>query len=236
MFESAWEEESDQPYLSALSRALVQSQPKKVQRDRETLIKVKSKSETKVKRPKSEKILKKVAQKLDNGIDKYVNSPSATRKLLSDDDDSPLKENREKKKLVKRLKSTAAVVNEKRKKLGKSLSASSLKESGHLLKLGSKFSCQDAFLRFVGLPGKDRKGDQAEASEENFDPESLVDSDVDEKEVQEEASISPPRKKRKDGGLDVNKLKDIFAKEDQKNIFASNRKVAMNKNLAEQAR
>lgn len=246
MFESEWDEDRDQPQLSALSRALVQSQPKKAKR--ETLGKVNS--ETKQKKSKSEKKLKNVAQRLalsvDNGIDKYVNSPSATKKLLSDDDgdgesdESPMKENRKKSKkskLVKRLKSSAAVVNETRKKVGRSLSDSSLKETGHLLKLGAKFSSQDAFLRFIGLPSKVKKKGKLEISSENVgDTESLVDEVIEDEEDNEEAPTAPPRKKRKEGGLDIDKLKDILAKEDQKEAASKNAKNGIHKTLAEEAR
>ena len=43
------------------------------------------------------------------------------------------------------------------KKIGRSLSDSSIRDPGYLLKLGEKFSSETAFLRFIGLPGK-KKG------------------------------------------------------------------------------
>ena len=172
MFESEeWDDDGvDQPHLSALSRALVMSNKSKQKQkqkqkpmtgsDPSTSRKVKDKKKSK----KAKSLVNRIVRSVDEEIDKHVNSPSASQKLLSQDNDdvdlndSDLttqgienKKKNKKSKLVKRLKSTAAVVVDTKKKIERSLSDTSLKEPGHLLKMGIKFSPQDAFPRCVKL-------------------------------------------------------------------------------------
>ena len=256
MFEAGdWADEDAEPHLSALSLALVQSQTKASK-----TAKQKAKSDSKKEKKNGEKsekgksakkpsLAKRLAVSVDNELDRMVNSPSATKRLLcdnseeEDDEDGVQSKNQKKKNKVKvsdKIKSTAAVVTEVGKKIGRSLSDSSIRESGYLLKLGEKFSSQDAFLRFVGLPGKKNKGlkrQRVESEpEQTPDPKAEETSQVKSKEEKSEGEkenvlpLPPPRKKRKGDGLDVNKLRDMLAQEDQQS--AKN----IHKSLADEAR
>merc|ERR1712098_609134 len=151
-----------------------------------------------------------------------------------------------KKQVVEKLKSTASVVTEAGKKIGRSLSDSSIKDPGYLLKLGEKFSSEGAFLRFVGLPGKIKKSKKRQRNESEADddstnigaeknniPSDVVDVSENEKENKAESPTAPPRKKRK--GLDKDKLKDILAKDDNKKA-ETNKVNSIHKTLAEEAR
>ena len=256
MFEAGdWADEDAEPHLSALSLALVQSQTKaskpakqKAKSDSKKEKKNREKSE-KGKSAKKPSLAKRLAVSVDNELDRMVNSPSATKRLLcdnseeEDDEDGVQSKNQKKKNKLKvsdKIKSTAAVVTEVGKKIGRSLSDSSIRESGYLLKLGEKFSSQDAFLRFVGLPGKKNKGlkrQRVESEQEQTpDPKAEETSQVKSKEEKSEGEkenvlpLPPPRKKRKGDGLDVNKLRDMLAQEDQQS--AKN----IHKSLADEAR
>ena len=259
MFEAGdWADEDAEPHLSALSLALVQSQTvaskpakQKAKSDSKKEKKNREKSE-KGKSAKKPSLAKRLAVSVDNELDRMVNSPSATKRLLcdnseeEDDEDGVQSKNHKKKNKLKvsdKIKSTAAVVTEVGKKIGRSLSDSSIRESGYLLKLGEKFSSQDAFLRFVGLPGKKNKGlkrQRVESEpEQTPDPKSEETSVDKSEDIQEEKSegekenvlpLPPPRKKRKGDGLDVNKLRDMLAQEDQQS--AKN----IHKSLADEAR
>ena len=255
MFEAGdWADEDAEPHLSALSLALVQSQTaskpakQKAKSDSKKEKKNREKSE-KGKSVKKPSLAKRLAVSVDNELDRMVNSPSATKRLLCDnseeeeDEDGVQSKNHKKKNKLKvsdKIKSTAAVVTEVGKKIGRSLSDSSIRESGYLLKLGEKFSSQDAFLRFVGLPGKKNKGlkrQRVESEpEQTPDPKAEETSQVKSKEEKSEGEkenvlpLPPPRKKRKGDGLDVNKLRDMLAQEDQQS--AKN----IHKSLADEAR
>ena len=256
MFEAGdWADEDAEPHLSALSLALVQSQTvaskpakQKAKSDSKKEKKNREKSE-KGKSAKKPSLAKRLAVSVDNELDRMVNSPSATKRLLcdnseeEDDEDGVQSKNHKKKNKLKvsdKIKSTAAVVTEVGKKIGRSLSDSSIRESGYLLKLGEKFSSQDAFLRFVGLPGKKNKGlkrQRVESEpEQTPDPKAEETSQVKSKEEKSEGEkenvlpLPPPRKKRKGDGLDVNKLRDMLAQEDQQS--AKN----IHKSLADEAR
>ena len=256
MFEAGdWADEDAEPHLSALSLALVQSQTvaskpakQKAKSDSKKEKKNGEKSE-KGKSAKKPSLAKRLAVSVDNELDRMVNSPSATKRLLcdnseeEDDEDGVQSKNQKKKNKLKvsgKIKSTAAVVTEVGKKIGRSLSDSSIRESGYLLKLGEKFSSQDAFLRFVGLPGKKNKGlkrQRVESEpEQTPDPKAEETSQVKSKEEKSEGEkenvlpLPPPRKKRKGDGLDVNKLRDMLAQEDQQS--AKN----IHKSLADEAR
>jgi len=121
-----------------------------------------------------------------------------------------------KSKLVKRLKSTAAVVVDTKKKIERSLSDTSLKEPGHLLKMGIKFSSQDAFQRCIGLPGKVKKKKSAGAEVEKATTLENHENDVSlEKNNEVFEPVAPPRKKRKENGLSINKLREMLDTEDR---------------------
>ena len=255
MFEAGdWADEGAQPHLSALSLALLQSQTetaKSAKHKAKSDSKKDKKNREKSKSAKKPSLAKRLAVSVDNELDRMVNSPSATKRLLDDDSEEEDVEdgarNKELKKKSKRkvsdkIKTTAAVVGEVGKKIGRSLSDSSIRESGYLLKLGEKFSSQEAFMRFVGLPGKKNKGlkRQRVESEPEQTPEPTTEATTpDKSEIVQDKSegekenvlpIPPPRKKRKGDGLDVNKLRDLLAHEDQQS--AKN----IHKSLADEAR
>merc|ERR1712198_266381 len=180
----------------------------------------------------------------------------ATQKLLDSGDDNDEDEScdnklKKKKKVVEKLKSTASVVTEAGKKIGRSLSDSSIKDPVYLLKLGEKFSSEGAFLRFVGLPGKIKKAKKrqrvesdneddsknVEAEKSNVSKDSVGDTSENEKENKAESPTAPPRKKRK--GLDKDKLRDILEKDeniDKGRAPETNKVNSIHKTLAEEAR
>ena len=242
MFEAGdWADEDAQPHISALSLALVQSQPKRTKAKSDS--KKEKKNREKNKTSNKPSLAKRLAVSVDNELDRLVNSPSATKRLLDEnseeeDDDDGVKskslKNKKKDSVSNKIKSTAAAVTEVGRKIGRSLSDSSIKEPGYLLKLGEKFTSQEAFMRFVGLPGKKSKGLKRQRVESELeqtpDPTYEDDSPEDLKQEKTEGGkenilpIPPPRKKRKGDGLDVNKLRDMLAQEDQqttKNIHKS---------------
>merc|ERR1719154_487398 len=113
-----------------------------------------------------------------------------------------------------------------------------MKETGHLLKLGEKFSSQEAFLKFIGLPGMTKKKNLNGGSSavDNNDAEDASDSDDKENEVFE-AVVSPPSKKQKtNNSLDIDKLKEMLNEND--NAAATAKKTGNNihKTLANEAR
>ena len=257
MFEAGdWADEGAQPHLSALSLALLQSQTetaKPAKHKAKSESKKDKKNREKSKSAKKPSLAKRLAVSVDHELDRMVNSPSATKRLLDDNSEEEDIEDGARSKDIKKknkgkvsdkIKSTAAVVGEVGKKIGRSLSDSSIRESGYLLKLGEKFSSQEAFMRFVGLPGKKNKGlkRQRVESEPEQTPEpttedtslhkaeNVQDKDKSEGEKENVLPIPPPRKKRKGDGLDVNKLRDLLAHEDQQS--AKN----IHKSLADEAR
>ena len=290
MFEAgAWDDGdlAQQPQLSALSWAMAQSQPSKPAQGEEDTVTVKSgkkkkskkakqsmepdsndvnKSSEKQKRtkpPKISTITKRMALSVENGLDKLINSPSATKKLLDDDDEEDsgdendgIKGPKEKKgqkkknKIAGKIKSTAVLMSDAGKKIGRSLSDSSLREPGYLIKMGEKFSSQEAFLRFMGLPGKSKKGKKRQRIEtevDNVNDSKVSIKDDDEKEnsgygeSNSDVPVPPPRKKRKGEGLDVDKIRDLLSKDNQSSVpvTATSPTAAIksiHKTLADQAR
>lgn len=242
MFEAGdWADEAAQPHLSALSLALVQSQPEKTKAKSDSKKEKKHREKSKVSNKPS--LAKRLAVSLDNELDRLVNSPSATKRLLDEDseeeDDKDVVKsknikNNKKERVSSKIKSTAAAVTEVGKKIGRSLSDSSIREPGYLLKLGEKFSSQEAFMRFVGLPGKKSKGLKRQRVESELEQTTEpTNEDASQDDLKKENSegekenvlpLPPPRKKRKGDCLDVNKLRDMLAVEDKqtsKNIHKS---------------
>ena len=269
MFEAGdWDEAgTDQPQLSALSWALAQSQPKQeksVEKSSSKKKKKKARKESKEseveKPPKTQNIAKRLAKSVEKELDKAVNSPTATRNLLDDGDDSDdddddesavRKSKKKKRKLAEKMKTTTEIITDVGKKIGRSLSDSSLKDPGYLLKIGEKFSSQDAFLRFIGLPGKTKKGikrqrpnseiDDADETDsiKNKDPEDKQNEGfTSENEKENDAPDPPPRKKRKGNGLDLAKVREILSKEETESTASSKSSSAntIHKTLAEEAR
>ena len=290
MFEAgAWDDGdlAQQPQLSALSWAMAQSQPSKPAQGEEDTVTVKSGKKKKSKKakqsmeldsndvnnssekqkrtkpPKISTITKRMALSVENGLDKLINSPSATKKLLDDDDDDDsgdendgIKGPKEKKgqkkknKIAGKIKSTAVLMSDAGKKIGRSLSDSSLREPGYLIKMGEKFSSQEAFLRFMGLPGKSKKGKKRQRIETEVD--NVNDSEVNIKDDDEKENsgngesngdvpVPPPRKKRKGEGLDVDKIRDLLSKDNQSSVPATATSPtaaikSIHKTLADQAR
>jgi len=266
MFETeTWDDNGDQPHVSALTWAVSKSQSEQKQKkqkkkkskekqklsEEQTLVD-NSMGEEKGHMKKSKKLktkARRLALSVENELDRMMNSPQATKKLLdSDEEDEEIcdKKLNKKKQVVEKLKSTASVVTEAGKKIGRSLSDSSIKDPGYLLKLGEKFSSEGAFLRFVGLPGKIKKSKKRQRNESEADddstnigaeknniPSDVVDGSENEKENKAESPTAPPRKKRK--GLDKDKLKDILAKDDNKKA-ETNKVNSIHKTLAEEAR
>jgi len=174
-------------------------------------------------------------------LDKYTNSPSATKSLLEKED----KERSKKKsgQLAEKLVETVRKVGEASKEIGRSLSSSTVTENerkkGHLLTLGEKFSSQDAFLRFIALPGKGKRGNKRRR-EDDIEVEQVTecnDSSSDKIEQEEVAPVPPPRKKRKEGGVDISKLREVLAKgsSDPVDIKLQSEK-QLKKTLAEEAK
>lgn len=263
MFEAGdWDEAEDQPQLSALSWALAQSQPKQGNSVEKTSSKKKKKSKKEFKENEVEKpqqiqnVAKRLVKSVEKELDKVVNSPTATRNLLDDNDDSDdndddgdgRKSKKKKRKLVEKVKTTTEIIADAGKKIGRSLSDSSLKDPGYLLKLGEKFSSTDAFLRFVGLPGKSKKGlkRQRQGSEINSDETSSSPKEeltvneglTSENEKENDVPDPPPRKKRKGNSLDLAKVREILSKEETKSPSGKTSSSAktIHKTLAEEAR
>jgi len=187
-------------------------------------------------------------------MDKFANSPSATRALL-DNDSSVVETKQSTGQVVDKLVATAKKVGKAGKQLGRSLSGSSVGEGegvggGHLLGLGERFSSHEAFLRFIGLPGKGKRGNKRSRSEveENTEEHDETEHDGaendafnDECDVKEGSAspppVPPPRKKRKEG-LDISKLREVLAKDPSPKvtqpIMQSDRK--LKKTLAEEAK
>ena len=264
MFEAGdWDEAGeDQPQLSALSWALAQSQPKQGNSVEKTSSKKKKKykkefKENEVEKPQQiQNVAKRLVKSVEKELDKVVNSPTATRNLLDDNDDSDdndddgdgRKSKKKKRKLVEKVKTTTEIIADAGKKIGRSLSDSSLKDPGYLLKLGEKFSSTDAFLRFVGLPGKSKKGlkRQRQGSEINSDETSSSPKEeltvneglTSENEKENDVPDPPPRKKRKGNSLDLAKVREILSKEETKSPSGKTSSSAktIHKTLAEEAR
>lgn len=186
-------------------------------------------------------------------LDKFANSPSATKALL--DNDSSVVEPKQAGQVVDKLVATARKVGKAGKQLGRTLSGSSVVEEegvegggggGNLLGLGERFSSHEAFLRFIGLPGKGKRGNKRSRSEveENTEEHDGTENDAFNGECDvKEGSVSPPpipppRKKRKEGGLDISKLREVLAKEPAlkvpEPIMQSDRK--LKKTIAEEAK
>eukprot|EP00090_Calanus_glacialis_P041839 TRINITY_DN74388_c0_g1_i1.p1 TRINITY_DN74388_c0_g1~~TRINITY_DN74388_c0_g1_i1.p1 ORF type:complete len:539 (-),score=231.21 TRINITY_DN74388_c0_g1_i1:48-1664(-) len=184
-------------------------------------------------------------------LDKFANSPSATKALL--DNDSSVVETKQAGQVVDKLVATAKKVGKAGKQLGRSLSGSSVVEEegvtggeGNLLGLGERFSSHEAFLRFIGLPGKGKRGNKRSRSEveENTEEHDGTENDAfnGECDMKEGSAspppIPPPRKKRKEGGLDISKLREVLAKEPAPKvpqpIMQSDRK--LKKTIAEEAK
>jgi len=201
--------------------------------------------------PSMVKKAKKLSTQLGHGLavtaaysmDKFANSPSATRALLeTDHGEVEGKEGSE--HVVDKLVDTVRKVGEVGKQLGRSLSGSSVveKKRGQLLSLGEKFSSQDAFLRFIGLPGKGKRGNKRSRSEvEKTEQEDRgEEDDIKDKSIEEIDSpppLPPPRKKRKEGGLDISKLREVLAKDSTqipKTVLQTDMK--LKKSLAEEAK
>ena len=96
--------------------------------------------------------------------------------------------------------------------------------TGSLLTRGIKFTSSAAFLRFIGMPGKNRgkkrgKDDEDEGEEEQLEGEENPAFKVETPRVREEAvadspsssSSQPPGKRRKQSGLDLARLKEHLA-------------------------
>jgi len=269
MFETeTWDDndEQEQPHVSALTWAVAKSQSEQKQKkqkknkskEKQNLVE-NSRDEQNGLLKKSNKLKTKARRlgiSVENQLDRLVNSPQATQKLLDSEDDNDEDEScdnklKKKKKVVEKLKSTASVVTEAGKKIGRSLSDSSIKDPGYLLKLGEKFSSEGAFLRFVGLPGKIKKAKKrqrvesdneddsknVEAEKNNVSKDSVGDTSENEKENKAESPTAPPRKKRK--GLDKDKLRDILEKDeniDKGRAPETNKVNSIHKTLAEEAR
>jgi len=173
-------------------------------------------------------------------LDKFTNSPSATKSLLEKEDT----EERSKKssgQLAEKLVETVRKVSEAGKEIGRSLSSSTVMEnerkSGHLLTLGEKFSSQEAFLRFIGLPGKGKRGNKRRR--DDIEVEQVTESDdiSDKVEPEDVVPVPPPRKKRKEGGVDISKLREVLAKDSSDAVeskLESEKK--LKKTLAEEAK
>merc|ERR1719228_172661 len=171
-------------------------------------------------------------------LDRLVNTPTATKALL---DESEEECENDKDPVVENLTSTAQDMG---KKFGRSLSNS--KVGGHLLTLGEKFSSEEAFLRFIGLPGKGKRGNKRNRNEDEDKEEVNIeakedsigtDNDAFKTEV-DQTPIPPPRKKRKEGGMDITKLRSVLADENtlpqKQNSIDCDKK--LKKTLAEEAK
>ena len=259
MFETgAWDDDpSGAPAVSALSWAVAQSQHK---HDKSDNPEQRDKSDPTNKKSKKLKTkAKRLAISVENEYDKYVNSPSATKKLIDTDDDdetdevfSKKKKKKKAAKLVNKLKSSATsvsdavsdAVTDATKKIGRSLSDSSIRDPGYLLKLGEKFSSETAFLRFIGLPGK-KKGvkrshddsvDTNSKSESGDVEANLSGLSSDNDKENDEAPIAPPRKKAKGSSLNIDKIRDMLKTEDTGSSGASKTAKTIHKTLADEAR
>ena len=208
MFETGdWDDEVSQPQLSALSWAVAKSNPLEKQKSDKKLKKKKDKTKMK---DKADKAMKLVSKSVEVEMDRLVNSPSATVGLLSNESDDEVFPVKEKKaKISEKLKA----VSEAGKKLGRSVSDSVLREPGYLLRLGEKFQSTESFLRFVGLPGKNKKskkrklsGDENERKEQNGTDHALNNGEA--VVETEPVPVPPPRKKR--AKLDITKLREVL--------------------------
>jgi len=174
-------------------------------------------------------------------LDRYTNSPSATKSLLDKEDKEMSKKSSG--QLAEKLVETVRKVGEAGKEIGRSLSSSSVMENerkkGHLLTLGEKFSSQEAFLRFIGLPGKGKRGNKRRR-DDDIEVEQVTecnDSSSDKIEQEEVAPVPPPRKKRREGGVDISKLREVLAKDSSDPVdlkLESEKK--LKKTLAEEAK
>ena len=230
MFEAGdWADEDVQPQLSALSLALVQSLTNKPAKPQ---TKCDFKKEKQKKKPTKKFVAKRLALCVDKELDKMVNSPSATNRLLDDTEG----ENED----TEELRTEKAKKN--KSKGSSKIKSSSIRKPGYLLKIGEKFSSQEAFTRFLGLPGKKKKGlkrqrvDSEETPDANENELANKSEDFDEKSEGEKENVllfPPPRKRRKGEGLDISKLRRIFAREDQ---VSSDSERNIHKSLADEAR
>ena len=174
-------------------------------------------------------------------LDKFTNSPSATKSLLEkEDEEEPKKSSGQ---VVGKLMETARKVGEAGKELGRSLSSSTVmeneKQKGHLLTLGEKFKSQEAFLRFIGLPGKGKRGNKRKRGEEMEEDQNKErnDSSSDNIEQEEVAPVPPPRKKRREGGVDISKLREVLAKDQSEPVDSKlETEKKLKKTLAEEAK
>jgi len=172
-------------------------------------------------------------------LDKFTNSPSATETLL--DKQTKQKSGR----VVDKIVNIVNNVGESGKEISKSLSNSTTIEAtrkrGQLLMLGEKFTSQDAFLRFIGLPGKGKRGkkrqrgEEEEVIEDKAEKDSTV-NDFNNDKVDDSAPVPPPRKKKR-GAVDIPRLREVLAKDASEPVnveLQTERKIK--KTLAEEAK
>jgi len=172
-------------------------------------------------------------------LDKFTNSPSATETLL--DKQTKQKSGR----MVDKIVNIVNNVGESGKEISKSLSNSTTIEAtrkrGQLLMLGEKFTSQDAFLRFIGLPGKGKRGKKRQRGEveEVIEDKTEKDStlnDFNNDKVDDSAPVPPPRKKKR-GAVDIPRLREVLAKDASEPVnveLQTERKIK--KTLAEEAK
>jgi len=170
-------------------------------------------------------------------LDKFVNSPSATRTLLDPDGmEGPRQSSIQ---VMGKLVKTAKKMGEARRELGRSVSSSLMEgKRGHLLTLGEKFSSQEAFLRFIGLPAKGKRGKKRlrESEEEVTDkPAKNENAPIEIMKEEDTPPIPPPRKKKREGGVDISKLREVLAKDTSK-VVDSEVQIKLKKTLAEEAK
>jgi len=170
-------------------------------------------------------------------LDKFVNSPSATKTLLDPDDmEGPRQSSGQ---VLDKLVKTAKNVSEAGRELGRSVSSSMIEgKRGNLLTLGEKFSSQEAFLRFIGLPAKGKRGKKRLREGEEEMTDELAKNEnapIDIVKDEETPPIPPPRKKKREGGVDISKLREVLAKDASKAVD-SKVQIKLKKTLAEEAK